>query len=122
MIPSSDYEEQQRLVNRIRNTGINATRRIICYDQAIYDDMRLEVSEYFGITLTVQGMPPTTVLTVVQPMYDQVAILIVDDDGKIPSSLVYQANTPYCCLWSHMHRNGIHLHRIREEDGDLPHI
>ena len=80
--PFSDYEQQQLLSNRIRNVGINATRRVICYDQPIYDDLRLEVAEYFGMTLTVQGMPPTTVLTEVRPMYDQVAIVIVDDDGK----------------------------------------
>ena len=82
MIPFSDYEQQQLLSNRIRNIGINATRRIICYDQPIYDDMRLEVAEYFGMTLSVQGMPPTTVLTNIRPMYDQVAILILDDDGE----------------------------------------
>ena len=82
MISFSDYEQQQLLSNRIRSIGINATRRVICYDQPIYDDMRLEVSEYFGMTLTVQGMPPTTILTEIRPMYDQVAILIQDDDGK----------------------------------------
>ena len=82
MIPFSDYEQQQLLSNRIRSIVINATRRVICYDQQIYDDICLEVSEYFGMALTVQGMPPTTILTEVRPMYDQVAILILDDDGK----------------------------------------
>ena len=82
MIPFSDYEPQQLLSNRIRSIGINATRRVICYDQPIYDDMRLEVAEYFGMTLIVQGMPPTTALTEIRPMYDQVAILILDDDGE----------------------------------------
>ena len=82
MIPFSDYEQQQLLSNHIRDIGINATRRVICYDQLIYDDLRLEPAEYFGMTLTVQGMPPTTVLTEVRPMYGEVAILIVDDDGE----------------------------------------
>ena len=82
MIPFSDYEQQQMLSNRIRNIGINATRRVICYDQPIYDDMRLEVSEYFGMTLTVQDRLPNTTFTEIRPMYDQVAILILDDDGK----------------------------------------
>ena len=82
MIPCSDYEQQQLLSNRIRVVGINATSRVICYDQLIYDDMRLEVSEYFGMTLAVQGMPRTTVITEVQPMYDEVVILILDDDGE----------------------------------------
>ena len=82
MISFSDYEQQQFLSNHIRSIGINATRRVICYDQPIYDDMRLEVSEYFGMTLMVRVMPPTTVLTEVRPLYDQVAILILDDDGE----------------------------------------
>ena len=82
MIPFSDYEQQILLSNHIRDIGINATRRVICYDQPIYDDLRLEVAEYFGMTLTVQSIPPTTVLTDVRLMYDQVAILIVDDDGE----------------------------------------
>ena len=90
MIPFSDYE-QQLLSNRIRNIGINATRRVICYDQPIYNDMRLEVSEYFGMTLTVQGMPPTTILTEIRPMYDQVAILILDDDGERKIESTYKA-------------------------------
>ena len=81
MIPFSDYEQQQLLSNHIRNIGINATRRVICYDQPIYDDMRLEVTEYFGMTLTVQ-MAHTTFITEIRPMYDQVAILILDDDGE----------------------------------------
>ena len=81
MIPFSDYEQQQLLSNRIRNIGINATRRTICYDQPIYDDMCVEGAEYFGMTLTVQ-MSLTTVLTEIRPMYDQVAILILDDDGE----------------------------------------
>ena len=82
MILFSDYERQQLLSNRIRDIGINATRRVICYDQPIYDDTCLEVAEYFGMTLTVQ-MARTTVLTNIRPMYDQVAILILDnDDGK----------------------------------------
>ena len=82
MIQFSDYEQQQLLSNRIRNIGINATRRVICYDQPIYNDIRLEVSEYFGMTLTVQGMPPTTAITEIRSEYDQVAILILDNDGE----------------------------------------
>ena len=78
MIPKSDYEEQIRGINHIRNTVINATRRIICYNQIIYDDIRLEVSEYAGLTLAVRD---SSVLTLVRPLYDQVAIQILDDDS-----------------------------------------
>ena len=80
MAPMTDYEEQIRGINYIRNTVINATRRIICYNQPIYDDMRLEMTEYAGLTLAVRD---PSVFTVVRPMYDQVAITILDNDGEV---------------------------------------
>ena len=79
MAPGTDFEEQQLGLNLIRDTVINETRRVICYDLPIYNDMRLEVSEYAGLTLAVRD---ATVRTVVRPMYDQVAILILDDDRE----------------------------------------
>ena len=66
----SDYE-QQTLVFRINY----ATRGIICYNQTIYDDIRLEMSEYLGLTLAVND-------TYVPPKYSQVAIQILDNDSK----------------------------------------
>ena len=87
MAPLTDYEEQIRGINRIRNTVINATRRIICYSQTIYDDVRLEMSEYAGLTLAIRD---ASVLTEVQPMYDFVAIEIIDDDGEF---LIFQSQT-----------------------------
>ena len=50
-LPMTDYEEQTIGINLIRDTKITATRRIICYNQTIYNDMRLEVSEYTGLGL-----------------------------------------------------------------------
>ena len=84
MAPLTDYEEQIRGINRIRNMVINATRRIICYNQHIYDDIRLEMSEYAGLTLAVRD---SSVPTVIQPMYDQVAIQILDDDSTFHLSM-----------------------------------
>ena len=84
MAPMTDYEEQIRGINHIRNTVINETRRIICYNQPIYDDMRLEMSEYAGLTLDIRD---SSVFTVVRPMYDQVAIEILDNDGKVHFTL-----------------------------------
>ena len=86
MRPMADYEEQTSPVSsRISNTIINATRRIICYDQPIYDDDRLEPNEYAGLRLSANPdyfvINPSTVLTVVRPMYDDSVICIVDDDG-----------------------------------------
>ena len=79
MATMTDYEEQIQFINRIRNAVINATSRIICYNQTIYDDIRLEMSEYAGLTLAVRD---ASVLTEVQPMYDRATIMILDDDGK----------------------------------------
>ena len=81
MAPLTDYQEQTRSRNIIRNTVINATRRVVCYDQPIYDDVRLELPEYAGLTLDVRESP-NLIITKVQSMYDQVAIQIVDDDSK----------------------------------------
>ena len=80
MATSTDFEEQLMGINRIRNTVINESRRLICYDQIIYNDVHLEVTEYAGFALAVRD---ATVHTDVQPMYDQVAIHILDDDSKL---------------------------------------
>ena len=76
--PGTDYEEQIRGINRIRNDIINVTRRLICYNFPIYDDLRLEMSEYLGLTLAVRD---SSAFTLVRPFYDQVAIQILDDDS-----------------------------------------
>ena len=74
----SDYEQQILGFNHIRNTVFNETKVIICYNQTIYDDMRLEMSEYLGLTLTVKSSLPT----MIDPLYSQIAIQILDNDGK----------------------------------------
>ena len=79
MIPTSDYKQQVLGFNVIRDRVINSTRRVVCYNQTIYDDTHLEGAEYIGLTLAIRhAKVPTTV----QPMYDQAAILILDDDSK----------------------------------------
>ena len=81
MTPRTDYQEQTRSRNIIRNELINATRRIICYDQPIYNDERLELMEYAGLQLDVREA--TVDLVKVQKPYDNAAILIVDDDSQL---------------------------------------
>ena len=98
MAPMTDYEEQTSpFSSRISNTGINATRRIICYDQPIYDDDRLEPIEYAGLGLSANPedslINPSSVRTEVRPMYDDSVICIVDDDGKCMNS------SEYVVLW-----------------------
>ena len=95
MGPMTDYEEQTSpFSSRISNTVINAARRIICYDQPIYDDDRLELEpiEYAGLGLSANPenffTNPSSIRTEVRPMYDDSVICIVDDDGKCMSSNV----------------------------------
>ena len=64
MAPMTDYEEQ---IRGLKNYLL------------IYDDIHLEVSEYAGLTLAIRD---SSVVTVVQLMYDQVAIQILDDDSE----------------------------------------
>ena len=95
MNPLADYEEQTSpFFSRISNTAINATRTIICYNQPIYDDMRLEPIEYVGLELSANSekhfINPSSVLTIVQPMYDNSVIYIVDDDSKLFSASALQ--------------------------------
>ena len=80
MIEGSDYAQQTSFVNAIGDIVIHELMRIICYNQTIYNDMSLEVDEYLGLSLGVRDSPLTTILTNVQPMMDQAAILILDND------------------------------------------
>ena len=75
----TDYAQQTFGVNAIDDETITELRRIVCYDQPIYQDLRLEGDEWLGLTL---GVDRASVLTLTQPMYDQAAILILDSDGR----------------------------------------
>ena len=81
MADRTDFAQQTLAINLIDDIIINATRRIICYNQPIYEDMHLELDEYAGLTLGVNNAM-TTVLTIVELMYDQVSILIQDNDSE----------------------------------------
>ena len=80
MIEGSDYAQQTSFVSAIDGTLINELMRTTCYNQTIYDDMSLELDEYLGLSLGVRDLQLTTVRTIVQPMFDQAAILIIDND------------------------------------------
>ena len=82
MIEGSDYAQQTSAVNAIDDTLITELMRIVCYSQPIYDDLRLELDEFAGLSLGVKDNELTTVLTTVQPLYDQASILIVDNDSE----------------------------------------
>ena len=72
---------------------------IFCYNQIIYDDMRLEVSEYLGLTLAVQD---TTVPTYIPPKFSQVAIQILDNDSKwLRSNTLLIMNQKFLVIFEH---------------------
>ena len=85
MAEGTDFAQQTRAVNIIDDIIITEKRRIICYNQSIYDDPCLEPDEYAGLTLGVideDDEDRTTVLTELEPLYDQASILIVDNDSE----------------------------------------
>ena len=85
MVEGTDFAQQTRAVNVIDRIIITEERRLICYNQPIYDDPCLEPDEYAGLTLGVideDDFDRTTVLTEVEPLCDQVSILIVDNDSE----------------------------------------
>ena len=82
MADGTDFAQQTPATNVIDDTFIIQEMRLVCYNQPIYDDNCLELDEYAGLTLgVIDNNILTTVLTIVQPMYDQASILIVDNDG-----------------------------------------
>ena len=80
MAPMTDFSQQTVGVNAIDAETILQQMRIVCYDQPIYEDMRLEGDEWLGLTL---GVDRASVATTVRLMYDQAAILIQDNDSKL---------------------------------------
>ena len=80
MILGSDYEEETRFASTIRNTFITEERRQICYNQVIYDDERLELTETAGL-----GLVPDDLDTPVEvePFYGDSVFFIIDDDGIV---------------------------------------
>ena len=80
MVEGTDFAQQTRAVNVIDGIIITEERRLICYNQPIYDDSCLEPDEYAGLTLGYY-YSHTTIETIVEPLYDQAAILIVDNDS-----------------------------------------
>ena len=67
-------------VNTIDDETITELMRIVCYDQPIYEDMRLEGDEQLGLTL---GVDRSSVRTNVRSMHNLAAILIQDNDSKL---------------------------------------
>ena len=94
MLERTDFAQQTGPVNAIDDVFITELMRIVCYNQPIYEDLRLELDEYAGLTLEVREIG-TTARTVVRSMYDEASILIVDNDSESPCIVIEQA-TNHC--------------------------
>ena len=82
MAERSDFQQQTALVNSIDDILISQLMRIVCYNQTIYDDLRLEANEYAGLMLEVRDNPQTTVRTLEKDLFNESSILIVDNDSE----------------------------------------
>ena len=71
-----DYEQQIHGCNKMQYLAI-AGGQTVCYHQRVYDDTRVEPTEYTGLTLLVSN---TTAATVVERSHT--VIRINDDDCK----------------------------------------
>ena len=80
MAPGTDYEKQTRSANGLRGSSITESSRVVCYNQTVYCDTRLELTEYFGLSIAVRAS--STVRTEVDPKYGQTAIKIMDGSGS----------------------------------------
>ena len=86
-MPNADYEKQKLGQSAIRKEIITELSRKVCYNQTIYDDERLEATEYSGLTLVVQGFPATTAPTTVG--IEHTALRIIDNDSKMMHNELY---------------------------------
>ena len=104
MIPGSDYEEETQPASTIRSTFIEEERRQICYNQVVYDDERLELTEIAGLGL-VPDDPDTRIE--VEPLYGDSTFFILDDDGMLEMILlfIYVISNVYTCMHIHTHYN-----------------
>ncbi|CAI8010977.1 hypothetical protein GBAR_LOCUS7143 [Geodia barretti] len=92
MAPGTDYEKQTRSANGLRGSSITESSRVVCYNQTVYCDTRLELTEYFGLSIAVGTS--STVRTEVDPIYGQTAIKMMDGSG-----------TAEVCLENTVYRN-----------------
>jgi len=86
-----DYDKQEFFFNGLRDERITQLRQRICYNQTIFDDLRLEATEYAGLTLEVQDLVarggPTTALTEVDN--EHTTFRIIDNDGRFAVEICY---------------------------------
>ena len=81
MDPLADYPPPVQYFNPIKNMVITGTTRAICYNQTIYDDIRVEDNEFFSLTLIVQD--GSAMKTSVHSQLSNTFVWILDNDGTL---------------------------------------
>ena len=86
MNPLADYRPVVEGRNQIRETPITDTTRVICYNQIIHDDKRIEEDEFFGLSLILRV--GTHERTEVDSELNSVLVKIEDNDREFMASLL----------------------------------
>ena len=81
MDPGSDYPPPlEDRAEQIKDLPITQTTRVVCYNQAIYEDETVEQDEFFSIIIIIQDNSAEG--TVIDPAFSRAVFKIVDNDGN----------------------------------------
>ena len=96
MDPGSDYPPPlESLSGQIRDFPITQTTRVVCYNQAIYEDEAVEQDESFSLILIIQDNSVEG--TEIDPAFSRAVLTIKDNDviGMLPLQVAH--STILCC-------------------------
>ena len=77
--PMADFEEETRFHSTLRDELITEVNRMVCYNQVIYNDLCLELTEYIGLGL---DEVDNIIEVNIEKRYGDSVIAIIDDDSK----------------------------------------
>lgn len=80
IVDGTDYKQKTATLNLISDEALTARTIVVCYNQIIYDDQRVELAEYTGLSMDISQ---ASTKTLIQPLHKHSAIQIVDDDSKL---------------------------------------
>ena len=96
MDPGSDYPPPlEGLSGQIRDFPINQTTRVVCYNQAIYEDDAVEQDESFSLILIIRDNSAEG--TEIDPNFSHAVLTIRDNDviGMLPLQKKHIGSTLY---------------------------
>lgn len=77
---NDEFDYAMELIG-LRGALITEEQRVVCYNQTVFDDDRLEEEEYFGLTLQPTKSASYPITNVAVP-YHYTAVRIIDNDSK----------------------------------------